>query len=71
MLMKVLKYGAIGLLLLLVIGRLGLPHLLTGLGLHPHYDVPEMDLSGKRALIVATSHDTLGESGKALSLIHI
>jgi putative intracellular protease/amidase len=65
MLMKILKYGAIGLVLLLVIGRIGLPHLLTGLGLHPHYDVPEMDLSGKRALIVTTSHDTLGESGKA------
>jgi len=63
--MKILKYGAIGLALLLVIGRLGLPHLLTGLGLHPHYDVPEMDLSGKRALIVTTSHDTLGDSGKA------
>ncbi|MCR9224329.1 MAG: type 1 glutamine amidotransferase domain-containing protein [Hyphomonas sp.] len=65
MLMKILKYGAIGLFFLLVIGRLGLPHLLTGLGLHPHYDVPAMDLSGKRALIVTTSQDTLGESGKA------
>ena len=65
MLMKILKYGAIGLVLLLVIGRIGLPHLLTGLGLHPHYDVPEMDLSGKRALIVTTSHDTLGETGKS------
>ncbi|MEO9971327.1 MAG: type 1 glutamine amidotransferase domain-containing protein [Hyphomonadaceae bacterium] len=65
MMMKILKFGAIGLVLLLVIGRLGLPRLLTGLGLHPHYDVPEMDLSGKRALIVTTSHDTLGETGKA------
>lgn len=65
MVMKILKYGAIGLVLLLVIGRLGLPHLLTGLGLHPHYDVPEMDLSGKRALIVTTSHDTLDATGKA------
>jgi len=63
--MKILKFGAIGLVLLLIIGRLGLPHLLTGLGLHPHYDVPEMDLSGKRALIVTTSHDTLDETGKA------
>lgn len=65
MMMKILKFGTIGLVLLLVIGRLGLPHLLTGLGLHPHYDVPEMDLSGKRALIVTTSHDTLDETGKA------
>ena len=65
MMMKILKYGAIGLVLLLVIGRFGLPHLLTGLGLHPHYEVPAMDLSGKRALIVTTSQDTLGETGKA------
>lgn len=65
MMMKILKYGAIGIVLLLVIGRLGLPYLLTGLGLHPHYDVPEMDLSGKRALVVTTSHDTLGDTGKS------
>ncbi len=65
MLMRILKYGAIGLVLLLVIGRLGLPHLLTGLGLHPHYEVPEMDLSGKRALVVTTSHDKLGDTGKS------
>ena len=63
--MMILKYGAIGLVFLLVIGRFGLPHLLTGLGLHPHYEVPAMDLSGKRALIVTTSQDTLGETGKA------
>jgi len=63
--MKILKYGAIALVLLLVVGRFGLPHLLTGLGLHPHYEVPEMDLSGKRALIVTTSQSTLGEGGKA------
>jgi len=63
--MKILKYGAIALVLLLVVGRFGLPHLLTGLGLHPQYEVPEMDLSGKRALIVTTSQSTLGEGGKA------
>lgn len=65
MLMKILKYGVIGLVLLLVVGRLGLPHLLTGLGLHPHYEVPEMDLTGKRALIVTTSQATLAETGKS------
>ena len=63
--MKIVKYGAVGLVLLLVIGRVGLPHLLTGMGRHPHYDVDDMDLSGKRALIVTTSQDTLGEDGKA------
>ena len=62
--MMILKYGAIGLVFLLVIGRFGLPHLLTGLGLHPHYDVPAMDLSGKRALIVTTSQATMGEGGE-------
>ena len=65
MLMTILKFGTIGIVGLIVIGRLGLPHLLTALGLHPHYDVPEMDLSGKRALIVTTSQATLGEGGKA------
>ncbi len=44
---------------------LGLPAALRALGLHPHYDIPPFDLSGKRALIVATNHGTLGESGKA------
>jgi len=65
MLMKILKYGAVALVLLAVLVRLGLPYLLTGLGLHPHYKVPDLDLSGKRALIITTSHDTLGETGKA------
>lgn len=51
-----LLLGAIGLAALI---WLGLPHALNAAGLHPHYDVPEMDLSGRRALIVTTSHDTL------------
>ncbi|MEO0817972.1 MAG: type 1 glutamine amidotransferase domain-containing protein [Pseudomonadota bacterium] len=37
----------------------GLPRVLTAFGLHPHYTVPDMDLSGRRALILTTSHDTL------------
>lgn len=65
MLMNILKYGAVALVLLAVLIRFGLPYLLTGLGLHPHYKVPDLDLSGKRALIITTSHDTLGETGKA------
>ena len=44
---------------------LGLPRVLVGLGLHAHYEIPTIDLAGKRALIVTTSHDTLGDSGKA------
>jgi hypothetical protein len=43
---------------------LGLLRLLNGPGLHSHYEIPAMDLGGKRALIVATSHETLGDTGK-------
>ncbi len=40
---------------------LGLPKALNTFGLHPHYDMPAYDLSGKRALIVTTSHGVLSE----------
>lgn len=49
--------GAIA-LLALAIGW-GLPAGLAALGLHAHYEVPPLDLRGRRALIVATSHATL------------
>lgn len=42
----------------------GLPHLLNLVGLHPAHIGQTFNLSGKRALIVTTSHDTLGDSGK-------
>ncbi len=44
---------------------LGLPRALAGLGLHAHHEIPPMDLTGRRALIVTTSHGTLGDTGKA------
>lgn len=44
---------------------LGLPRALTAFGLHPHYDVPAIDLSGRRALVVVTSHPTLDPQGDA------
>jgi putative intracellular protease/amidase len=44
--------------------RVGLPKLLGGLGFHRHYEIPSLDLSGRRALIVTTSHDVLGDTGK-------
>jgi putative intracellular protease/amidase len=44
--------------------RIGLPKLLGVLGFHRHYDIPQMDLSGRRALIVTTSQDVLGDTGK-------
>lgn len=42
-----------------------LPGILNALGLHRPYPGRSFDLSGKRALIIATNHDTLGETGKA------
>jgi len=42
-----------------------LPRILMAIGLHPHYEGRRFNLVGKRALVIATSHDTLGESGKA------
>ena len=38
---------------------------LRAMGFHPHYEIPEFDLAGNRALIVTTSHDKLGETGRA------
>lgn len=54
-----------GLAALALLVWLGLPSLLRAVGLHPHHAIPPFELSGKKALIVATSHDTLGEGGKA------
>ena len=39
----------------------GLPKAINTFGLHPHYDMPLYALSGKRALIVTTSHGVLSE----------
>ncbi len=44
---------------------LGLPALLTAFGLHPAYRGSSHTLRGGRALVVTTSHATLGASGKA------
>ncbi len=43
----------------------GLPATLRALGLHAHYNGPTYSLPGKRALIVTTSHASLGDTGKA------
>jgi putative intracellular protease/amidase len=43
----------------------GLPKLLNRLGLHAPYEGRRFNLVGKRALVITTSHDTLGETGKA------
>lgn len=49
--------GIIALLLIL------LPQILHWVGFHPAYDRTEYDFEGRRALIIATNHDTLGEAG--------
>jgi putative intracellular protease/amidase len=49
---------------LVLLVYLGLPRLLNLIGLHPSYKGGTFNLSGKRALIITTSHDTLGNSGK-------
>lgn len=60
-----IAYLAAGMLGFALLVWFCLPFALTAAGLHRHYDVPEMDLSGRRALIVTTSHDTLDPEGDA------
>lgn len=38
-----------------------LPQILSAIGFHPHYERQTFELAGKRALIIATNHDTLGD----------
>lgn len=63
--MTLLRNLLIGLALLAGAVYVGLPPLLQAMGFHPHYEIPAYDLAGKRALIITTSHDTLGETGRA------
>lgn len=65
LLMKKLKYLAVGLAVLVVVVYFGLPRALVAMGLHPHYEIPPFDLEGRRVLIVATNQGTLGDTGKA------
>lgn len=46
-----------------VLFYLALPRLLNVLGVHPHYKGREFNLPGKKALIIGTNHDTLGDTG--------
>ncbi|NDJ53254.1 MAG: type 1 glutamine amidotransferase domain-containing protein [Chloroflexi bacterium] len=41
-----------------------LPSVLNLFGVHPHYKGREFSLPGKKALIIGTNHDTLGDTGK-------
>lgn len=60
-----IAYLSVGALALAALVWFGLPPALTAIGLHPHYKVPEMDLEGRRALIITTSHATLDPAGDA------
>jgi putative intracellular protease/amidase len=42
-----------------------LPRILSWIGLHPAYDRAEYNLEGKRALVIATNQNTLGDTGEA------
>jgi putative intracellular protease/amidase len=42
-----------------------LPQILSWIGFHPPYERTEYDLQGRRALIIATNVDTLGDTGRA------
>jgi len=63
--MSWLRYTLGTIAVLAVVIYFGLPPTLRAMGFHPHYDIPEFDLAGHRALIVTTSHDTLGETDRA------
>lgn len=52
------------LVLFAVAAYLLMPGILRAMGLHRHYTIPEFDLKGRRALVVCTSHNKMGDSGK-------
>lgn len=53
---------------------ISLPTLVHKAGLHPEYSGPTVDLPGKRALIITTSHGVLAPVGETeetpLALLH-
>ncbi len=54
-----------GVVVVIALFAIFLPRILGWIGFHPAYDQEEYDLEGRRALIIATNHDTLGVSGEA------
>ncbi len=54
----------------LTVGIIGvyLPKALNKLGLHPNFEEHPQDLTGKKALIITTSHDRLGDSDKLIGV---
>jgi putative intracellular protease/amidase len=62
--MKKVLAGLGILLSLLVIVATALPTILHAAGLHPDYEGAQVDLPGKRALIITTSHSVLAAPGE-------
>lgn len=60
-----IAYLLLGAIAVAALTWFGLPPALNAAGLHPHYEIPEMNLRGRRALIVTTSHDTLSPKNDA------
>jgi len=60
---KTLVASVVVIALLVLAVWLGLPYGLRVMGLHPYYNGPKYELRGGKALIIATSHDRLGEKG--------
>jgi putative intracellular protease/amidase len=58
---KSLLFVGIGAVSVIALIALLLPQILSWIGLHPAFDRAEFDLEGKKALIIATNHDTLGD----------
>lgn len=55
--------AVIALLAYAIFFYLSLPQILHLIGVHPHYEGREFNLQGKKALIIGTNHDTLGDTG--------
>ena len=62
--MNKLLYTLLGVLVLAGTFVLALPTILHKVGLHPEYHGPEVELPGKRALVITTSHDVLAAPGE-------
>ncbi|MBI9043607.1 MAG: type 1 glutamine amidotransferase domain-containing protein [Anaerolineaceae bacterium] len=64
--MKKITFISAAILVLTIIIYIGLPSLIQRIGIHPEYeDKTTFQLQGKKALVITTSHDKLGEGEDA------
>lgn len=62
---KILMYIVSSILVILIVFAIALPSILKSFGLHPDFEgSKQYDMTGKRALIVCTSHDVLNKPGE-------